>query len=130
MSEHPNVARIKRGYAAFAQGDFATLNELFAEDLVWHEPGQHRLAGDYRGRESVYGLFGKLAEATEGTFQLDLREVYADDEHGIASATISAVRDGQRVEVTGSNVFHLRDGRVVEFWGVPSDQDEADKLIG
>ena len=30
MAEHPNVARIKDGYAAFAKGDFATLNDLTA----------------------------------------------------------------------------------------------------
>ncbi len=38
MTEHPNVARIKDGYAAFAKGDFAALNDLFAEDLLWHPP--------------------------------------------------------------------------------------------
>ena len=32
MAEHRNVARIKDGYAAFAKGDFAALNDLFAED--------------------------------------------------------------------------------------------------
>ncbi len=34
MAEHPNVARIRDGYAAFAKGDFAALNELFADDIV------------------------------------------------------------------------------------------------
>lgn len=42
-------------YAAFAKGDFAVLNDLFAKDLLRHEPGRSRLAGDYSGREAVYG---------------------------------------------------------------------------
>ena len=37
MAEHPNVARIRDGYAAFAKGDFAVLNDLFADDVVWHD---------------------------------------------------------------------------------------------
>jgi ketosteroid isomerase-like protein len=41
IAEHPNVARIREGYAAFAKGDFAVLNDMFAEDLLWHE-GQRR----------------------------------------------------------------------------------------
>jgi len=32
MAEHPNITRIKDGYAAFAKGDFAVLNDLFADD--------------------------------------------------------------------------------------------------
>ena len=28
MAEHPNVARIKDGYAAFAKGDFRTARQL------------------------------------------------------------------------------------------------------
>ena len=40
MAEHPNVVRIKDGDAAFAKGDFAGLNDLFAEDLLWHAAGR------------------------------------------------------------------------------------------
>src|ERR1700761_5053249 len=84
MAEHPNVARLRDGYAAFAKGDFSVLNDLFAEDLLWHNPGRNQLAGDYLGRDAVYGLFGRLMELTEGSFQLDIQSVFADDEHGVA----------------------------------------------
>ena len=54
MAEHPNVTRIKAGYAAFPKGDSAVLDDLFAEDLAWHEGGRNQLSGDYRGRETVF----------------------------------------------------------------------------
>lgn len=50
MSEHPNVALLRSGYAAFATGDMATLDALFADDVVWHVAGRNRLAGAYKGR--------------------------------------------------------------------------------
>jgi uncharacterized protein len=90
MAEHSNIARIRDGYAAFAKGDFAVLNDLFAEDLLWHEPGRNQLAGDYRGRDAVYGFFGKLMEVTEGSFQLDLQAVFADDGRGVALVVSTA----------------------------------------
>ena len=62
MAEHPNVARIKAVYAAAATGDTAALNDLFAEDLLWHAGGRLPQAGDYRGREAVFGFLGKLRE--------------------------------------------------------------------
>src|SRR6516165_8168260 len=130
MTEHPNVARIKDGYAAFAKGDFAVLNDLFAEDLLWHEGGRNQLVGDYRGRDAVYGLFGKLMEVTEGSFHLDLHAVFADDEHGVALVATTASRGGRSISVNGVDVMPLRDGKVTEFWNTSTDQYAIDELIG
>jgi ketosteroid isomerase-like protein len=130
MAGHPNVARIRDGYAAFAEGDFVVLNDLFAEDLVWHESGRNRLAGDYLGREAVYQFFGSLMEITEGSFSLDVHAILADDEHGVALVTATASRGGQSATVNDAHVFHLRDGKVVEFWLASTDQYAIDELIG
>jgi uncharacterized protein len=130
MAEHSNVARIKDGYAAFAKGEFAVLNDLFAEDLLWHEPGQSQIAGDYRGREAVYGLFGKLMEVTEGSLRVELDSVFADDEHAVALVVLTASRGSLSAQVNAAQVFHMRDGEVVEFWSVPADQNALDEVIG
>ena len=129
-TEHPNVARIKDGYAAFAKGDFAALDEIFAEDLLWHESGQNQLAGDYQGRNAVYAHFGKLAEVMEGSFRIEVEAVFADDERGVALVRSTASRGGQTLTGYGANIFRLRDGKVVEFWGAPSNPYDFDKLIG
>jgi hypothetical protein len=42
MAEHPNVARIRDGYAAFAKGDLVILNDFFAEDVQSHEGGRNQ----------------------------------------------------------------------------------------
>jgi uncharacterized protein len=130
MAEHPNVTRIRDGYAAFAKGDFAVLNDLFAEDLLWHEPGRNQLAGDYRGREAVYGFFGRLMELTEGSFHLDLQAVFADDEQGVALVISAASRGGRSVAVQDAHIFRLRDGQVVEFWNASTDPYAYDELFG
>jgi hypothetical protein len=44
MSEHPNVARLRDAYAAFA-----ALNDLFADDVLFHATGRNQVQGDYRG---------------------------------------------------------------------------------
>ena len=130
MDENPNVARIKEGYAAFAKSDFAVLNNLFAEDLLWHVPGRNQLSGDYRGREAVYGFFGRLMEVTAGSFNLEVHAVLANDEHGVAMVVTTASRAGQRIEVKDVHVMHLRDGKVLEFWTASTDQYAFDEFIG
>jgi uncharacterized protein len=130
MAEHPNVTRIKDGYAAFAKGDFAVLNDLFAEDLLWHIGGRSQLAKDYRGRDQVYGFFGRLMEITEGSFHLDLHAVFADDEHGVALVVGTASRGGKSVTINEAHIYHLRDGKVTEFWDGSTDQYAFDEFIG
>jgi len=130
MAEHPNVAPIRDMFAAFAKGDLAALNDVFAEDLVWHEGGRNQISGDYRGREAVFGFFGKTMEVTQGSFRVDLHDVLADDEHGVALVALSASRGGRSVNVNAVDVMHLRDGKVVEVWTVPVDQYAFDEVIG
>ena len=65
MAEHPNVARIKDGDAGFAKGDFAALNDLFAEDLLWHAAGRNRSGESMEVNEAhVFHLHdGKVVES-------------------------------------------------------------------
>jgi uncharacterized protein len=130
MAEHPNVTRIMDGYAAFAKGDFPVLNDLFAEDLLWHEPGRNQLAGDFHGRESVYELFGRLMEITEGSFHIDLLSVFANDHDGVALVTSTASRGGRTITAREAHMFRLRDGKVVEFWNGSTEPYAFDELIG
>lgn len=129
MSDHPNVDRIKEGYAAFAKGDFAVLNDLFADDILWHVGGRNQLTKDYRGRDEVYGFFGRLMELTQGSFHLDLHAVFADDAHGVALVVVSASRGGKSLRTNEAHVFHLRDGKVTEFWDATTDEYAMDELI-
>ena len=130
MAEHPNVARIRDGYAAFAKGDFAVLNDLFAEDVLWHEAGRNQLSQEYRGRDAVYAFFGRLMEVTAGTFHIDLHAVFADDEHGVALVRMNLSRGDKTVTTNDAHVFHLRDGKVTEFWDASTDQYGFDEVIG
>ena len=130
MAEHPNVARIRDGYAAFAKADMAALSDFFAEDLQWHEGGRNQISGEYGGRDAVFGLFGRLLEITEGSLRIDLHAVFADDEHGVALVTLSSSRDGRSMNVNGVHVMHLRDGKVAEFWNANTDQYAIDEFLG
>ena len=92
--------------------------------------GRNQLSGDYRGRDAVYGIFGKLMEVTGGSFHIDLHAVIADDEHGVALVVVTASRGGRSIEVNEAHVFHLRDGKVMEFWNASTDQYAEDELFG
>jgi ketosteroid isomerase-like protein len=127
---HPNEDLIRKGYAAFQSGDMATLNDLFADDVVWHAPGRNQLAGTYRGKDEVFASFLKVAELTGGTFKLDIHTVLADDEHAIVLTRATGEREGRKLDDNTVQVFHISDGKVTEQWLHPGDLYAADEFWG
>lgn len=128
MADHPNVDLLRRGYAAYGAGDTETMNELFHDDVVWHVAGRSAIAGEYKGKEQVLGLFGKIAELSDGTAKIEVHDFLANDEHGIALVKESATRNGRSHEGNASHVFHIRDGKVTEFWDAQVDQYATDEF--
>jgi ketosteroid isomerase-like protein len=127
-AEHPNVALTRQGYQAFAAGDMATLAELIADDCVWHVPGSHPMAGDYRGRDAILGFFARLVDETGGQLQVELVDCMANDERTSSVTRATASRKGRTITMNETHLARLRDGRIVEFWEVPDDQAAADQF--
>lgn len=128
MAEHPNVELLRRGYAAYSTGDMDTITQLFADDIVWHVAGRSPIAGNYKGRDQVFGFFGKLMELSNGTSKIEVHDIVANDEHGVAIVTGSATRGDKSFTGNDVHVFHIRGGQVVEFWDSPVDQYAADEF--
>jgi ketosteroid isomerase-like protein len=118
---HANEELLRNGYAAFEKGDLDTLRGMFSDDIVWHSPGRSELAGDYRGIDEVFGLFGKVFELSGGTLRNEIHDVLADDEHGVALLIATGERNGKTLNDKQAHVFHIRDGKVTEFWLHASD---------
>jgi len=128
MADHPNLDLLRRGYAAYGSGDMTTINELFADDIVWHVAGRSPLAGDYSGKEQVFGFLAKLQEMSDGTSNVEVHDILANDTHGVALVTESGTRSGRSHEGHATHAFHLLDGKITEFWDAQTDQYAADEF--
>jgi ketosteroid isomerase-like protein len=130
MSEHPHVTLLRGAYEAFGKGDLAALDDVFAEDIRWHEPGRNQLSGTYEGRAAVYAMFGRLMELTEGSFRVEVRTVLADDDSAASIVDISARRGENSYSVTNVHVSRFAGDRVAEFWETSGDQYAVDAVLG
>jgi ketosteroid isomerase-like protein len=123
---HPNEELLRKGYDAFGRGDMATVQSLFAEDIVWHFPGKGPLAGDHKGVGEVMAWFGRSAEMSGGTLRVEVHDIVANNDHGVALTGVTAEREGKRYADNSVAVYHVRDGKVVEVWNHPGDLYAAD----
>src|SRR5437899_882129 len=116
MADHPNVEIFRRGYAAFQNGDLDTVRALFTDDIVWNVAGHSHLAGAHKGVDNVINLFLRNFEETKGTFRVELHDVLANDEHGVALARVSGEKDGKKLSDNYTHVVHFAGDRLKESW--------------
>jgi ketosteroid isomerase-like protein len=125
--DHPNTLAYLRTVEAFRDGDFEAIASLIAEDVVWHLPGEHPLAGDWEGRDQLLQLLAKLGPLG---FTIREHDVFANDAHVCALSYIGARRDGVEVETRVVSIFHYRDGRQTERWFYPDDAVAWNRVFG
>src|SRR5262245_24631961 len=99
---HANAEIIRRACDALNAGDFKTLAELFEDNTSWQTPGLTSVAGHRKGRNEVLALFGRYGSETSGTFKVELKHLFADD-NGCAVGIhhIIGRRNGRTLDTDG-----------------------------
>ena len=118
---HPNEQVLRNGYDAFARGDFEAIKATLADDIVWHVGGTSPFAGDYKGLDEVFGFFGKLGEVFDAPPSIEIHDVLANDDHAVALVTNTAKKGGNTRTSQHTHVYHMKDGKAVEFWALAVD---------
>lgn len=121
MPEHPNTGVVRTLYGV--SGGSEAVAQLFHEDAVWHLPGRHPVSGEHRGRDAVLAAMRYF----DG-IQLEVHDVLADDEHVVALLRARGNRKGREYDALEVDVFHLRAGRIAEFWSFSQDQRLTDEF--
>jgi uncharacterized protein len=123
------TALVRKGFEAFANGDLATLQELFHPDIVWHSSGRSPVSGDYKGGNDVFALFGRVLEETQGTFSQEVHAITEGDDHVVAITHATGSRNGKTLEGNQVMIFHIDgDDKVTEIWLTPWDQYAVDEF--
>ena len=128
--EHPNVAVVREGFGVMQRGDTAWMDEHLADDVVWHVGGNSKWAGAYQGKAKVLEFFARQAQSTDGPPSVDVHDILGNDEHVVVLGTASATaRDGSSAEWKYTQVFHIRDGKTTEVWGMAENDADVDPFL-
>ncbi len=122
---HVNENLIKRLHACFAAGQHPPI-DLFAPEVVWHVEGNHPLAESYPGRDSVFSAFKSFERAAEGTLQVRLVSVTANQDYALAVLHATGKRHGRPYDCVEYDIYRIKENAVTEFWSFSADQRAAD----
>jgi ketosteroid isomerase-like protein len=96
---------------------------IIADNFVWHyfNPRRPELEGDYRGIEGLKGFFAKLAEISNGSFQVNVIDSRAvGDELVVTQACNRITWEGNPIEFDAVVVWRIVNGKIAEGWDIPS----------
>lgn len=126
---HRNEELTRRAYDAFGQGDVETLSTMMSDQVSWYVPGNNPMSGEYHGKEEVFGFFKRVAEATRGTFRIEIHDVLANDDHAVALVKTYGERNGVSLDgAPQAHVIHVEDEQVVSFWNHPYEGSVFDEF--
>ena len=127
MAEHANVGFIRRGFDSFNSADVEALSAILDENMVQHMAGSNAVfSGDHRGRDNVLAMYGRIGEASGGTFQAIPEAIWANDDRAVVTYRAKAERDGRSLDMLNAIVFEIRDGTITEITDIPADVDQQD----
>jgi ketosteroid isomerase-like protein len=125
------LAVVGKYFDALSAKDFATVVGLFADDIVWHQPGGNRFSGTHRGGAAVNEMIGGMMAVSEGTFELTLTGAPMVNGSSVAVPVhFSGKRDGAAMSQDGVDLLRIDGDRIAEVWLFSADPPAEDAFWG
>lgn len=129
-----NKAIVRRAFAAFEQGDVATLNELFDPEGPWHTPNGMtiRQGGPFKDLAGSCPMCAKLEERkividvmlAEGDL-VSVRSTWS----GLYTGTFHGVAVSRKpLTLIYANIYRVSGGRIRENWATADRLHAAEQL--
>jgi ketosteroid isomerase-like protein len=126
-SPEENRKVIEDYYAAYGSGDMGKVADFFADDIEWHIPGHHPLAGTKKGKAEVAAFFAELGKSN---FRAELLVLMADENWVVDMHRGWSNREWQaNVDTVWVLAFRIEDGKIREARNFSFDQAAADAFF-
>ncbi|KPH68166.1 nuclear transport factor 2 family protein [Novosphingobium sp. ST904] len=113
MTAEDMIDFVDRLYAATGAGDWETASDMLTDDFVAREADGLPMAGEYRGRDGLRALYGRVMGLCD-VVALDRVETTAGKDHAV---TILSLRfaDPALAPAEICEMFRFRDGKCCEI---------------
>jgi ketosteroid isomerase-like protein len=108
---HPNEERLRDLYATFAKGDLQGFLDGCTDDVTFTVPADTPGSGTFSKATFVDWITAVLGQ-TGGTFQEQVLDIFANDEHGIVMLHHEFDRDAKHREYLTAHAVKLAAGRI------------------
>ncbi|WP_406609457.1 nuclear transport factor 2 family protein [Agarivorans sp. JK6] len=126
-SENSEALKVVQGFfKAYGQGDTEGLKKFVAEDVEWHIPGHHALAGTKRGIEAFMSFFQQLGKAgfAAEVMILAANDTYVIDAHRGWSSTAN-----DNIDLNWILLYQIENGKIKRVQNFSGDVYQSDRFF-
>ena len=114
-------------FAAYAKGDLTAIKTFVAEDVEWHIPGRHKLAGTKRSIAEFTEFFGQLGNAG---FKAEVMILAANDTYVIdAHRGYSNTDTGSDIDINWVLLYQIENGKIKRVQNFSGDLYASDAFF-
>jgi steroid delta-isomerase-like uncharacterized protein len=120
MSTEENKALARRSWEIVSPDNLDLIEEVYAPDLVWHEPDQD-IRGYDQAKQFVSSFFAAMPD-----INITVEDLIAEGEKVVSRYTIRGTHQGEteefgpptgrQMQLEGITIHRFEDGKIVEEW--------------
>jgi steroid delta-isomerase-like uncharacterized protein len=120
MSTEENKALARRSWEIVSPDNLDLIEEVYAPDLVWHEPDQD-IRGYDQAKQFVSTFFAAMPD-----INITVEDLIAEGEQVVSRYTIRGTHQGEteefgpptgrQMQLEGITIHRFEDGKIVEEW--------------
>ncbi|MFD2165613.1 nuclear transport factor 2 family protein [Thalassotalea euphylliae] len=117
---------VQQFFEAYAEDDTAKLRQFVAEDVEWHIPGKHPLAGTKRGIDEFLAFFSSLASAG---FKAEVMILAANDTYVIDAHRGWSNTGGDNIDINWVLLYQIENGKIKRVQNFSGNQYASDQFF-
>lgn len=124
--DRPALKVIQGFFTAYGNGDLDGMRQFVSDDVEWHIPGRHKLAGTKRGIDEFTAFFALLGKAG---FNAEVMILAANDTYVIDAHRGYSNTEGQNIDINWVLLYQIEDGKIKRVQNFSGDQYHSDAFF-
>jgi len=126
--KHPNIVTLEKLYSDFSQENFPAVLDACADSVTFQIAGKSQLAGKYTKENFIQDFMMKLKELSGNTYQIEVHDILASDQHAAVLTTERVTRHGKTTELRTVHVWRFGAGKPLAWYEYPRDLYQFDTV--
>ena len=122
----PALKVVQNFFSAYGRGDLEGMQAFISEDVEWHIPGQHKLAGTKRGIKAFTEFFAKLGDAG---FKAEVMILAANDSNVIDAHRGFSTKSDDNIDLNWVLLYQIEDGKIKRVQNFSGDLYASDRFF-
>ncbi len=125
-SMHANATTLKKMYTHLIENHIDQFLGCWDERTTFQVFGKSALAGKFTKQSFGKDFFELAKRLSNDTYKIELHDVMATDLHGTALATVSVMRNNQKIEFRTVHVWRFDQGKPIAGYEYTRDLYQFD----